>query len=155
MPFLPFPLLSELLLFRGCEPWQSLTHLQNTQRESSLDIPVLKPCCETLDKSRHSELLVICSVPSECFLSQIRTLVLRFNIKNPHISLDSFCLRIFNPKGKIFNLEELCSPRGKPKHAVANGLFVIVVVGIEFYYRIYLYFIYIYDIDIPEYQKSL
>lgn len=105
-------------------------------------------------QSRHREVLVICSVPSECFLSQIRTPVLRFNTKKTHLSLDSFYLRIFNPKGKIFNLKELCSPRGKPKHALANGLFVVVV-GTEFYYRIYLYYIYIYDIDIPEYQKSL
>ena len=89
------------------------------------------------EQSRHREVLVICSVPSECCLSQIRTPVLRFNIlKKAHISLDSFYLRIFNPKGKIFNLKELCRPRGKPKYALANGLFVVVV-GIEFYYRIW------------------
>lgn len=55
MPFLPFPLLSKLLLFRECEPWQSLMHLQNAQRESSLDIPVLKPCYETLDKTEWTQ----------------------------------------------------------------------------------------------------
>lgn len=47
MPFLPFPLLSELLPFMGSEPEQSLTNLQNAQEKVPLDIPVPTSYCET------------------------------------------------------------------------------------------------------------
>lgn len=49
------PSLSELLPFRGCEPWRSLTHLRNTQQESSLDILVRMSCCETLQYTTDTE----------------------------------------------------------------------------------------------------
>lgn len=145
MPFLPFPVSSELTTVQWV--WAMAISHTSSERPGRVLTRRFSPAVllwNTLQqrvatrRCQVCEVLVICSVCSECFSSQIKTPVLRLNMKT-HISLNSFYLRIFNPKGKYLILKDYVILR-KTKAYCCLWTMLNFITGCG--PKIFLYFIY-------------